>query len=59
MGSIIAVLVARDRNGNTMDAILFKSNQYTLAEVMLSVVDEDALLCSDKKTSYPGLLQKC
>lgn len=47
-----AVLVARDRNGNTMDAILFKSNQTTLAEVMLPVVDEDALLCSDKKRSY-------
>lgn len=47
-----AVLVARDRNGNTMDAILFKSNQMTLAEVMLPAVDEDALLCSDKKRSY-------
>ena len=39
-----AVLVARDRNGNTLDAILFKSNQITLAEVMLPVVDKDALL---------------
>ena len=47
-----AVLVARDRNGNTLDAILFKSNQTTLAEVMLPVVDKDALLCSDKKRSY-------
>jgi len=47
-----AVLVARDRNGNTLDAILFKSNQKTLAEVMLPVVDKDALLCSDKKRSY-------
>jgi len=53
-----AVLVARDRNGNTMDAILFKSNQYTLAEVMLPVVDEDALLCSDKKTSYRAFAKK-
>lgn len=47
-----AVLVARDRNSNTMDAILFKSNQTTLAEVMLPVVDKDALLCSDAKRSY-------
>lgn len=47
-----AVLVARDRNGNTIDAILFKSNQTTLAEVMLPIVDKDALLCSDKKRSY-------
>jgi len=41
-----------------MDAILFKSNQYTLAEVMLPVVDEDALLCSDKKTSYRAFAKK-
>ena len=34
----IAVLVARDRSGHTMDAILFKSNQDTIAEVMLPVV---------------------
>ena len=34
------------------DAILFKSNQSTLAEVMLPVVDKDAPLCSDKKRSY-------
>jgi len=47
-----AVLVVRDRNGNTMDAILFKSNQDTLAEVMVPTVDEDALLCSDSKPSY-------
>ena len=47
-----AVLVARDRNGNTMDAILFKSNQKTLAEVMLPVIDKDALLYSDTKRSY-------
>jgi transposase-like protein len=53
-----AILVARDRNGNTMDAILFKSNQDTLAEVMLPVVDEDALLCSDKKSSYRAFAKK-
>jgi transposase-like protein len=53
-----AVLVARDRNGNTMDAILFKSNQDTLAEVMIPVIDTDALLCSDKKTSYRAFAKK-
>ena len=47
-----AILVARDRSGNTMDAILFKSNQKTLAEVMLPVIDKDVLLCSDSKRSY-------
>ncbi len=53
-----AVLVARDRNGNTIDAILFKSNQDTLAEVMVPIVDKDALLCSDKKTSYRAFAKK-
>ena len=53
-----AVLVARDRNKNTMDAILFKSNQDTLAEVMVPVVDKDVLLCSDKKTSYKAFAKK-
>jgi len=41
-----------------MDAILFKSNQDTLAEVMVPVVDDDALLCSDKKTSYKAFAKK-
>ncbi len=53
-----AVLVARDRNGNTIDAILFKSNQDTLAEVMVPIVDKDVLLCSDKKTSYRAFAKK-
>ena len=53
-----AVLVARDRNSNTIDAILFKSDQDTLAEVMIPAVDEDALLCSDKKSSYRAFAKK-
>ncbi len=47
-----AVLIARDRNGNTIDVILVKSNKETIADMMLPVLDEDALLCSDKKPSY-------
>lgn len=54
----IAVLVARDRSGHTIDAILFKSNQDTIAEVMLPVVNEDALFCSDSKTSYRAFAKK-
>ena len=54
-----AVLTARDRNGNTMmDAILFQSNKDTLVEVMVPRVDEDALLCSDRKTSYRAFAKK-
>ena len=47
-----AVLIVRDRNGNTTDAILEKSNQKSIAEVMLPILDKDALLCSDSKPSY-------
>jgi len=47
-----AVLIVRDRSGNTTDAVLEKSNQDTIAEVIVSAVDKDALLCSDKKPVY-------
>ncbi len=48
----IAVLIVRDRNGNTTDAILKQSNQNSISKVMLPVLDKDALLCSDSKPSY-------
>ena len=47
-----AVLIVRDRNGNTTDSILEKSNHNSIAAVMLPVLDKDALLCSDSKPSY-------
>jgi transposase-like protein len=47
-----AVLILRDRHGATRDALLYQSNQKTLAEVLLPQVEEDALLCSDAKGSY-------
>ena len=53
-----AVLIARDRNGNTTDAILEKSNKETIADMMLPVLDKDALLCSDKKPSYLAFARK-
>ena len=53
-----AVLVVRDRNGNTTDAILTKSNQSTIAEVMIPILDSDALLCSDTKPSYKAFADK-
>jgi len=48
----------RDRNGNTTDAILTKSNQKSIAKVMLPVLDSDALLCSDTKPSYKAFAYK-
>lgn len=53
-----AVLVVRDRNGNTTDSILKKSNQSTIAEVMVPILDSDALLCSDTKPSYKAFADK-
>ena len=47
-----AVLIVRDRSGKTTDAILEKSNQDTIAEVIIPAVDRDALLCSDTKPAY-------
>ncbi len=47
-----AVLIVRDRSGKTTDAVLEKSNQDTIAEVIISAVDRDALLCSDTKPVY-------
>ena len=47
-----AVLIVRDRSGKTTDAILEKSNQDTIAEVIVSAVERDALLCSDTKPAY-------
>lgn len=52
-----AVLVVRDRNGNTTDSILKKSNQSTIAEVMVPILDSDALLCSDTKPSYKAFAE--
>lgn len=54
----IAVLIVRDRSGNTTDAILEKSNQDTIAEVVAPVTDKDALLCSDKKPVYEAFARK-
>ncbi len=53
-----AVLIVRDRNGNTSDAILEISNKETLANIMIPLIDKDTLLCSDKKTSYIAFAKK-
>jgi len=47
------VLIARDRNGNTTDAILANSQDGTIAQVMMPLLShKDVLLCSDSKSSY-------
>ena len=46
------VLIARDRNGNTADFILEHSDDGSIAQVLLPILDHDVLLCSDSKSSY-------
>ncbi len=53
-----AVLIVRDRSGNTTDTILEKSNQDSVAKVIVPVVDKDALLCSDTKPVYRAFANK-
>ena len=48
-----AVLIARDRNGNTDDSILEKSDKDSISKVMKPLLgNHDVLLCSDSKPSY-------
>jgi len=54
----IPVLIVRDRSGNTTDSILQKSDQDSIADVMLPVLDKDILLCSDKKPAYRAFANK-
>lgn len=54
----IPVLIVRDRNGNTTDAVLAKSDQDSIADVMLPVLDKDTLLCSDKKPVYKAFAKR-
>jgi len=53
-----AVLIMRDRNGNTSDAILETSNKETLANIIIPLIDKDVLLCSDTKTSYTAFAKE-
>ena len=49
----VPVLIARDRNGNTTDAVLENGQEDSIAEVMLPLLEQnDVLLCSDSKSSY-------
>jgi len=46
------VLVARDRNANTTDAVLGKADTRAVRTVLEPVVDPDAVLCSDGNAIY-------
>ena len=47
------VLIARDRNGNMLDAILRDSQDGSIAKALLEkIAHDDALLCSDSQLSF-------
>ncbi len=49
----VPVLVATDRSGTTVSAVLPAVNAAALREVLAPVMDKDALLVTDGGTSYP------
>lgn len=48
----VCVLVARDRNGATIDAIMPQLTKETLKQTLSSVLDKDIMLCSDGSAIY-------
>ena len=48
----VPVLIVRDRSGITSEAILPRVTANALAEVLIPLLDSDAILCSDGHRSY-------
>ena len=48
----IPVLIARDRSGTTLDAILANVDASTVTHVLSAVIKPDAILCSDGNPVY-------
>ena len=48
----VPVLIVRDRSGMTTEAILPRVTASALAEVLIPLLDSDAILCSDGHRSY-------
>jgi transposase-like protein len=51
----IAVLVVRDRSGQTADFRLHKIDASHITEVLRPLVDKDAILCTDGAIVYPAV----
>jgi transposase-like protein len=48
----IPVLIVRDRDGHTTDAVLESANEKEIGKVISPLIDEDVLLCSDGNRIY-------
>jgi len=53
----IPVLVVRDRNTTTTDAVLPRANTAAVRAVLGPIVDPDAVLCSDSSAIYRGFAE--
>ena len=54
----IPVLIARDRDGHTTDAVLEGANEKEISRVISPLIDEDILLCSDGNRIYQVFARK-
>ena len=55
----IPVLVARDRNGQTLSQKLASVNSITLSEVLKPIIAKGSVLCTDGHTAYPSVSEDC
>jgi len=54
----IPVLIARDRDRTTTDAVLAKADARSVSAVLTPVIDADAILCSDGNAIYRVFAQR-
>jgi len=54
----VPVLIARDRNRVTLDALLPKADVKSISRVLTPVVDSDVILCSDANPIYKAFTKK-
>ena len=55
----VPVLVARDRNGQTLSLQLPSANKATLTDALKPMLSPDSVLCTDGKKPYPSVAARC
>lgn len=55
----IPVIVARDRNGQTLSRQLSSVNSNTLSSVLKPVIAKGSVLCTDGHAAYPSVSEDC
>ena len=55
----IPVLIARDRNGQTLSRQLSAVNSQTLSEALKPVIENGSVLCTDGHAAYPNVSKDC